>query len=79
MAGDALTLAKMTMLMPVEAGMFSVLRDFLLYMFGMAGAAILFLLLLIGHWFGNWLVAVFFIAFAAEAWKRRRQLIDFIR
>ncbi len=79
MTGDALSLAVMTMLMPVEAVMFSLLRDFLSYVFIMACALGLFMLLFIDHWLGYWLVAVFFIAAAEHAWKRRRMFAGFMR
>jgi len=59
--------------------MWTLLRLFLFYVFVAAGAVGLAVLLLIGHWIGYWLVAVFFIAAGAEAWKRRRELMALIR
>jgi hypothetical protein len=59
--------------------MFCLLRRFLFYVCAMAGAVVLFLLLLSGHWLGYWLAAVFFVAAGAEAWKRRMQWTGLIR
>jgi hypothetical protein len=59
--------------------MFFLLRRFLFYVFAMAGAVVLLLLLLSGHWLGYWLAAVFFVAAGTEAWKRRRQWSCLIR
>jgi hypothetical protein len=59
--------------------MFFLLRRFLFYVFAMAGAVVLLLLLLSGHCLGYWLAAVFVLAAGAEAWKRRRQWTVLIR
>ena len=76
MAGDALSLAVMTIWTPVVLVMFSVLLEFLAYLAAMVGAVVLVFIILSGHWLGYWLIAVFFIAVFARAFEQRIALLD---